>query len=904
MYFVLKCYDTVKIACEDVNDTKTKTNTIENMTDNTMINTIKFDSMHGSWNCRVNVPCIKFHKNNTYERNTHYIQPEMDGVGPSVGKKTDVERVSEQNSALGSVVKVADDAVVGVASIHNPAELPKILTNSAGDGSEPSIKSFLAKPYAFAQGELSVADNPSTFVQWWTSTPLKTNPTFREKLRGVYSIRYTTVVTLQVNANRFQQGRYILAFIPTGGSFSGLADDRTIDWYMMHRATKREITQLHHVELDISTDTSVQLRIPYISAFPSRPLPIGDSLYGDPGFVFMYPYSPLAAPTGNINANFTVWVHYEDVEVMGNTLPIDATPVGPTSVKMARKLEPIESQMRNPGNTKRNVDVFEEEVAQTGHISSGLKLVSEGMDQMSNIPLLSGLTSKLAWVTRASSSVASSLGWSKPPVIDKISRYNRFTHGYVANEDQGDDCQPLSMFSDNHIEVAPGFASTDTDELSIDYLKSIFAWHQTVEWTTSGVAGDILNTERLCPQAYRGATDSRTNNTPVSFLAHLFEQYSGGFIFRIKLVKTEFHSGRLLVWFLPTELEDEILDPTIEQIGYLHRTIIDIREKNDFVIEMPYVSPMTWRNTTETSGSYGRWGISILDPLVAPETVAGTIEILIEVAGAGDLKFSVPKIFQARPCVPATMQSNIPMKSNVNDMSNPTLLESDTVGGTHAEDTAFAKDSYCVGERIDSLRSLLKRGSNIGWTNDASETTRNVVIPPFAWVYNQPTEVDSPSGVTTDIYTHLSSMYALQRGGVRVRVMTNEVGGIIGAFLRRQISFVGIFTKFFFITTNGLDLFIKAMVNRQVAVSMGNLGGIGVQVPYYHNLPSSASIDQGIATTRPYPTSHHKSNNKNLLELQFSVAQNLKYTPIYRSGADDCNFGAFVSTVPILALNM
>jgi hypothetical protein len=823
-----------------------------------------------------------------------------------MNKKTDTKRGDDYQTNFGSTARAADDAIVDVATLHNAIDIPRTLINFPNDGVPASVKSFLAKPYNYIQGDLTITDTATTFPQFATSLPLRTNKMFVDKLSGVMSMRYTTVVTLQVNANRFQQGRYILAFVPTGGaSFDPSSDSHLLNWVDMHRANRCQITQLHHVELDVGTDTSVQLRIPYQSAFPALCWnPTANlNFYGDPGQIFLYPYSPLSAVTGNTTAGFTIWIHYEDVEVFGNTKPLAGPRVAPAP-------PPVEAQSgfaprnRRGVTSKKNVSIFSTEQSLDKPLSEGLKLISEGSEQLSKVPLLSSLAGPISWVTNVMSDTAKSFGWSKPTVKDKIIRINRYPHPYIANEDQPDDSQPLSLFSDNHIDVTPGFAAVDTDELSINYLKSIFAFTDNIPWATSQAQGTVLVSGNLEPSSLACSNADipagAIQHTPVSLMSTLFSRYSGGIMIKIKIVKTEFHSGRLLFAFNPYEsacFEGYI---TYADTPYLHKTILDVREQNEFTIEVPYVSISPWRNCgtqfDKQGCPYGSFSIFVLDELVAPETVPNAVQILIEVAGAPDLKFSVPRRSVLTPMLPATLQMGTLFDGDSDN--NPTLNDVSTIGNAKTMNAGFSQEEHCVGEAVVSLRSLLKRGSYMGYTLNSATTTQNVTVLPWAWTYTSavtPTEKE----VITDIFGLLSSMYCLQRGGVRLRNMiTAGAGNLIASMNTYKIDTANS-TKIFNITNKNTQTYTDGASNSQLSWGLQELGGMSVNVPFYHYTHSSPTASQAIGTGATYSFNPLTGANTNVVEFQYQPSINLRTNPFYRAGSDDCNFGGFTS-IPLL----
>jgi len=133
---------------------------------------------------------------------------EGDAPGGAVAAQTSVIE------NLGSTMTLTNEGVEKMASQPMRAFLPRTLTNSANDATLPSIKFYLAKPIKVATGLLSATDVPGTFTKYGVFDVLKTNPLYYNKLVGSFSFRADTVVTLQVNANRFQAGRYILAYLP------------------------------------------------------------------------------------------------------------------------------------------------------------------------------------------------------------------------------------------------------------------------------------------------------------------------------------------------------------------------------------------------------------------------------------------------------------------------------------------------------------------------------------------------------------------------------------------------------------------------------------------------------------------------------------------------------------------
>jgi len=138
-------------------------------------------------------------------------------------------------------------------------------------------------------------------------------------------------------------------------------------------------------------------------------------------------------------------------------------------------------------------------------------------------------------------------------------------------------------------------------------------------------------------------------------------------------------------------------------------------------------------------------------------------------------------------------------------------------------------------------------------------------------------------------------MYALQRGGVRLRIMQTAAAGQVTASMRNTNGGEASRSDIFHITNTSTQDFIDDSPNRPLANQLQQLGGLAVDVPYYHYNHSSTSAGQMIAQNSNYAFALTTGANNNTVDFQFQPAINFGTTTTYRSGADDCNFGCFVS---------
>jgi hypothetical protein len=784
---------------------------------------------------------------------------------------TEINNLSEGDNALGSTAtSIAVGQTTAVTAHRSPISQTLLKT---GDSLIPTIDVYLAKPEIVVEGVFQSTDGPNTFSNYNVNIGLGTAMK-AAKLAGVYGYRYDAVVTLQLNATRFQQGRYILAFLSTAGQLVNSAAYTA--HIKAHRYSLVQITQLPHVEIDVNCDTQVSLTIPYCSAvnyetnngFASAPG------YGCPGIFFLYPMSPLTAATGSLTAEFTMWLHYENVMMMGNVVP-----------QMAR---PNERSV-----VKKGKDVLKVEEGSTG-VSSGLKLVSAAASSFATIPSLTPFMAPLSWTAGVLGSVAEALGFSRPLNVEKPMRMFTGPFPFFGNVDSFYNGQQLALTLDNHVNVDPGFGSCDKDEMAFDYMLSIPTYFSTVSWTTAQPANQSLVSFTLAPgNLLVNSTDGTapvSSLLPVGYVASFFEQYRGGFEITIKFVKTEFHSGRLLVVYQPYDDQYHVPTPVIGDQPWLHKQIVDVRLGNEVKIALPWVSTTSWKNCSTVSGVVS---IYVLDALVAPANVTSNIPILFFFNGASDLEFSVPSVITQRFHSPLSQQMDMECE-----------FSSTTIGTMSEYPKEIAHSEACIGERITSFRQLLKKGSLIIPFQAFNTATFSMATRLSAMSLGTATTATLPvdgAWAGTDIFSHMCSIFTMHRGSVRIALLSanNDVAGGIQVALNNTVA-AGTAYPNSLTTTTAYSAQQFAFQTNGTSLVVGNsaTGGVLVSDPYYHINPSviNSSITNYGGQAMSVGTFVPRTR---------VVVRNTTTVPtvnVWRGGGDDCQFYQFISIPPIILL--
>jgi hypothetical protein len=826
-------------------------------------------------------------------QNPRSLPPEQNDNTTS-SQRTDEEQSREQQATTAfvsdaSVVKAEDSMISKVSSLFY---------KSSTDQYEQSIKTFFEKPVNIMSGNFSNGDSVSTF--YTTPYSLKYSPhdfikpfTVRStKLSGFLGFRATCVVRLVINATRFQQGRYMLAYIPSGGSSP--ASSKGQAWNIAHWNQKHQRTQLPRVEFDLNCDTEVELRIPYVSSANYVPTAaiITDTnyLYATGTFV-IFPYKDLIVGSGSATAGFTMWQHFEDVELIG--------PATPQSGQM----------FTTKKRSKKSVSSQEQESNGLGPISSPLTAISKGFSSFAQVPGLSTYAGPASWVTERLAGCAKIFGFSRPHDISPAHRMVRSIVPYVGTVDNSDTSLPLSLSASNAVTQAEGFSGSNMDELDFKNIVSIYSYFKEIPMASaSGQSGDLLGSWNLNPDHFwyqtTGVGGKLFNHyQPLAFVAQYFSLWRGSLRFRIKIVKTEFHSGRIAICFNPIEPGVTTTALSYANSDYLHREIVDLRYSSEIEFAVPFISSSPWKSVRGTDNNLGTIGIYTVDPLQAPSSVPGSIYFLCEVSGGPDFEFAVPRNNTSLvPCFGVTPQSG-KMFSSKNDSCS---IERVSIGAS-SEAVNINNSAFCIGESVTSFRSLLKTFS-LMLNQGSYDTTKNIVsFLPFAWDYYYNNASPVIPNWNPDIYGTLCSIFAMSRGGVRWKFIeplgpansaTNTLCGFTTVSLDQT---TGPINQMIYEGTGNYISPTEIFIGSSTGTRAFFQSGVGVHpevnVPQYHRYHSRSNLDHMCNTTYNYSTGIGNLSTRNFVEY-YSTNNNPLSIPM-RAGSDDVNFGCFISIPPM-----
>lgn len=682
-----------------------------------------------------------------------------------------------QIKEIGTNDSFGDTGGISTSLGHNRAEASYATTSDYSTFYRDvggSIEDFLSRPVILATYGLQATDTATTFPKLNILSAIRA--AYAEKLIGKYSMAFDLEFTIEVSGTRFQQGRYMFCYLPSfyfnGGT--GTTDTTLSSWKVSHAATLTQCTQLQHVEVDISVDKTAKLVIPfrYINPYIEMiysPSQGAQSALPDYGIVFLRPYQPLQAVAGETDCALNIWLALKNVKFYGTA------------------------------NYQSGVAEQEAKSAGDGPISGPLGAVTKVLGALDNVPVIGGYTRPTSWVTEALARVAKHFGFSAPTIMNGVAPFYNMPFGFGANTDIPRPVQPLAYTINNAVSVSPKHSSSSIDEMSINYLAGIYAYKTGFTWTVGQVRNFLLFETAVNPMLpyatsvlpYGGGTVTVHHHNPAGYIASRFKYWRGSIKYKLKIVKTEFHTGKLLVCWHPGNeaIFDHTAPPTVGASYYRYRQVIDISVGNEFEFIVPYMSPRKWKNVLPVSPvtggvvtsdfANGFFSVLVLDDLRAPQTVTPNVRILLECAGGSD--------FAVMGATPASVYSeqdgserNAPefcymanyQASHDMPAENSTLVS--YAFGSHepmAHGSTVAAAEACGGELIESLRKVLKRYTRtIRTLNSGSIVNHILGIYSAPAIYWPATGDGVQQAFEQDDFAYYGQMFCFFRGSTRFRV--------------------------------------------------------------------------------------------------------------------------------------
>lgn len=747
------------------------------------------------------------------------------------------------------------------------------------------IADFLAKPMPVSSGTFTTSNVPGdTLLNADLFTLFNTQAIWVNKIQGFLNMRGDVKLRLVINPTPFQAGLLRIGYFPCANQLSLEMQS--------HLLNRMVISQTPGAYLNLNTNF-VEVTVPYVApvSFIERDL-VATAQHCSWGNVFIHVMEPLRTGTGPTSVNWTLWMSIENLQLSGMVQP------------QMLGFQPQMSMERRKGRNALDEEQNDGRGPVTKIMSSGVKLARD----MAAIPMLQPIATPASWVLSAVGNLCESFGWSKPTISEHTGTLLINQNHMAINTRGGDNSAPLALDPDNKLQIITDASPGGQDEMSFQYVHSKWSFLTDVNWPTTGAAGGILFSQGIGPKSFKISQTVGTTTVysvpPCAVGQELYSLYRGSFEVRLRIIKTGFHTGTLAVAYVPGAAGYPL---TYSDTAYVYRQIIDIQDGSDFVFNLPYMIPQEFSSVGDI---IGRFVIYVVNPLVAPATVASSVDVFMEVRGGPDLQYAVPRGLTATPFVPQGI---------VDDESGESTAV--TLGSRNHDVANINHAALAVGDIQKSYLEILKAQYNLIYANatnylgGGSGAFYLAANRFYAARYDGTNLTQAEIG--GDPVSFVGSWYVMSRGSTRIRIIPkginttgSQTNNYRGMFLSSN-SADG-FQNGPYAGTTGVTYWTDQAPNATTDASFASLlsasiPAIGSSAAGYSNriyqLPNQ---NGGLAVQAPFYSRYKYDLNHFVFSpgqnsLKFTsnngvgfYANNLAFPTITRSLGDDYQFAYFV----------
>lgn len=520
---------------------------------------------------------------------------------------------------------------------------------------------------------------------------LLTNPAINAKIRNFFGFRAGVELTVLVNKQPFQAGNLMISFLPHAKYNIFKSSLHSDKMGIVSRSGSPR------TNLDLMDGTKATLLVPYASPFVYYNLL---TKTGNIGNFYISVYSPLSDEAASGTVSVQVMARFVDIDL---EFPTGILPTASSPIEMVRNS--LENFSVNPSR-----EVISEAKRKLDKLLKALdkgELVHQMNTQCINI---------------------------KQKALPNMTNSNGQEHAHTLSLDANNSLQPMNI------------GQAGPNEMDFKHIMSIPCFHNSFAISTSQAAGTNVFSTLVAPTVLPNVstTNSLIPTDYLTFIAQAFRKWRGSIKYHFRVVKTQFHSLRIRVWFCPgaTSATGVDRDSVISKI-------IDLKELNRFEFEVPYVWPQPWLNTVGPGDvSLGVLGIDVLNAMVAPSSVSSSIDVIVERSMGTDFSFNLPTTISSMPfdistIPPPTIKKKrdltvleslplykpcygpdhnsfccrIPVEGFYHQMNVAPQSDQDS-SRTMGDDTSFERptnsniaDGFTMGQNINNVNQLIKRST-------------------------------------------------------------------------------------------------------------------------------------------------------------------------------------------------
>lgn len=651
------------------------------------------------------------------------------------------------------------------------------------------VRNIMAKPLPFLQMNWSTSDEVGKDLKQLL-IPGDTLLSQHAALCQTFTFfRGHPRIRIQLNGTKFHNGRLLVVFVPREDR--GYFDHLLFDYNNM--------VSMPHVMLDASFSNTGLLELPFVHGemyFNTGKLRNWQTL----GTLHFYVFNRLsAASTATQSLSLTAWISYENCELHQ---PCESHALYlPKTAKLQRPFAQGAASSRPRQRRWTSIKKW----------NSKERLLFAELEDLMNDPIaLRNLLRAMEVVERPAAQAEALLTAALPSVIQSVQNtvpkigdvlggnrntdkptdpieIDRWVPNAVTSLNFGDGSDKSNRLGLQRVGfTAPSsdIISTTRDDMNLLELCKIPCRIRSEPWKSSQTA----TTEIMCVPVYPSYCKNVTKGSGtgintlyqwkpsmLAYISRAFRYWRGPINYKIQVIASMQHSGRLLVSYGATPSET-----TFSMAASLNTIIIDLQEKAeveftvDFMCEKPWLrSDMFVKNdeyeaTTANQQSTGFVRVFVLNQLAHPDSVASSVDINLFVSAGDGFELAVPTDLYLVDAIGSPVPAGRPVAQSQATVT--TRTDDNSMSLTKGSGVAPASD-VTMGENCMDLKTLLRRYS-LAYTNTSTDAGSFLLsIPNHPCLTGVDKIFDSNAMQCRTLLSHFSQMYAYWRGTLRYKMV-------------------------------------------------------------------------------------------------------------------------------------
>lgn len=646
-----------------------------------------------------------------------------------------------------------------------------------------SLQDYFARPVPIANYQWTTSGSLSEEIDPWLAW--LTNPNILKKIDNYQYLRAKLHIKYVINASPFYYGRAVMCYAPLSG-YKDLVGAGT-------ESKKIILTQLPKIFIDPVTQKSGELEIPFF--FP-------DNYINLETYTTTYLTGMGSLYTNEINS----------LKFANEGSP---TPVDIAVYAWATDVELVVPTV----HTNFTVQSGQGEYKKDKLLSNTATAVANAAGSLSDVPVIGAFAKATELGASAAAGILSIFGFSRPPVLADTQPVKPYANDSIANTSGAETVSKLSFDPKQETTISSDISGiANMDHMTFANVLSRECLINTTLWnTTSSFSGDPLFQVNVSPtySNIESATGvfRKITMSPLAFGTMPFQYWSGTIIYRIQVVASKYHKGRLRISYQPN---GTIVTNDDMNAAYNH--IIDLDECRDCEFSISWAQAEPFKNIDDvvtrqigngTSQVYypdvcnGSFSVNVVNSLSAPLATADA-SINIYARAGEDFQFFGTSMGKRAPSnmygsdaasppafakqAPQKIETTkLPMEGEfITQSSNPgnSVMSIDLVGKANIEE-ANDKSNVHHGEVFKSIRSILRRyeQSDVMMARVNSMNNNNLwrsfhrrSVYPHAGGENLQGDYPISGGLFSNSYytgniAYFSSGFAAYRGALRYKFM-------------------------------------------------------------------------------------------------------------------------------------